>query len=265
MGETMNLIVTTAHRPSPEMEKAAAELAGKLHAPLTPRGDSSLAALRHEHRVDTLLIVTKRGPVVATPGGEYFFHLNLAELRIKNLISGKPDHMVSAMDLAAGMTVLDCTLGLATDAIVASFVAGPAGQVLGLEATAVIAAVTGLGLAQFASDEAEITAVLRRIRVIHADFNEYLPTLPDRSFDVVFFDPMFRAPIIDSSNLKPLRFLADDRPLGPLAVREACRVARRRVVMKETCGSPEFSRLGITELYGGKYSSIQYGVIAVGG
>ncbi|MDR3591422.1 MAG: class I SAM-dependent methyltransferase [Negativicutes bacterium] len=261
----MNLVVTTAHKPTPEMVGAAAELAERLAAPLKPRGNASLDALRRESAVDTLLVVTKRGPVVSTPGGEYFFHLNLAELRIKNLISGKPDHMVSAMDLAAGMTVLDCTLGLATDAIVAAYVAGAAGKVVGLESSAVIAAVTGLGLARFVSDQAGITAALRQIRVLNADFNQHLLTLPDRSFDIVFFDPMFRAPIIDSSNLKPLRFLADDRPLSCSAVREACRVARRRVVMKEKNGSPEFARLGITDLYGGKYSSVQYGVIAVGG
>lgn len=261
----MNLVVTTAHRPTPEMENEAAELACLLGAPLQARGNSSLAALRQDYHVDTVLAVTKRGPVVSTPGGEYFFHLNMAELRIKNLISGKPDHMISAMGLTPGMSVLDCTLGLATDAIVASFVTGGEGNILGLESSAVIAAVTGLGLARFKIGDPEISAALRRIRVEHADFNSYLPTLPDKSYDIVFFDPMFRSPITDSSNLKPLRSLADDRPLSSEAVREATRIARQRVVIKEANGSPEFSRLEIAELLGGKYSSIQYGVIRAGG
>ena len=261
----MNLIVTTAHNPSAQMKIDAAELARKLDVPLKIRGNSSLDAIRQEYTVETLLVVTKRGPVASTPGGEYFFHLHLAELRIKNLISGKPDHMISAMGLAPGQTLLDCTLGLATDAIVASFVAGDTGKVFGLEAAAVITVITGLGLQRFVSDKNEITAALRRIQVKHADFNQYLPTLPAQSFDIVFFDPMFRAPLASSSSLKPLRFLADPRPLDRLAILEACRVAKKRVVMKESSGSPEFARLGFSELYGGKYSSVQYGVIAMGG
>lgn len=260
----MNVVVTTVQKPSPDVVAEAALLAARLGAPLAEREKTSLAALRERYRVNHIVVASKAGPIVHTPGGEYFFHLSLAELRIKNLINGNPDHMTAAMDLKAGMTVLDCTLGLATDAIVASFAAGPEGAVLGLESSPVIAAVTGLGLKRHDSDEEAVTAALRRITVEQADYNEYLADLPDKSFDIVFFDPMFRIPIRASSNLKPVRFLADQRPLTSEAVREACRVARHRVVLKEAQRSPEFARLQFPSVMGGKYSSIHYGIIETG-
>lgn len=261
----MDLIITTIYRPTPIVEQEAATLADALGVSAIARGNSSIANIRAEHNVNHVLVVTKSGPVVYTPGGEYFFHLNMAELRINNLTNGKHDHMVTAMGLTSGTSVLDCTLGLATDAIVASFVTGEMGTILGLETSPIIAAITGQGLRQFCADSPELSAALRRIKVKHADYNQLLPTLPDKCFDVVFFDPMFRAPIHNSSNLKPLRYLADDRPISQIAFQQACRIAKKRVVVKEANGSPEFKRLGISAVVGGKYSSVQYGIIETGG
>lgn len=257
----MNLIITTTHKPDAAALALADSLAARLAAPLVERGRSSLDALRAAHGVDTVLVAAKGGPVVHTPGGEYFFHLSMAELRIKNLKDGKPDHMITAMGLGPGASLLDCTLGLATDAIVASFVAGEEGRVAGLEASPVIAAVTGHGLATFVSGQADVTAALRRIAAIPADYNAYLETLPPGSFDVVYFDPMFRAPVHTSASLRPLRGLADPRPVSAAAVAAARRIARRRVVLKEAAGSGEFARLGFTEIVGGKYSSVHYGIL----
>ena len=142
----MNIIVTTIHKPDPAAAASARSLAARLDAPLIERNGRSLAALRAEYGTDTVLVAAKAGPVVHTPGGEYFFHLSMAELRINNLKDGNPDHMIGAMALKPGMSVLDCTLGLATDAIVASYVAGEKGRVLGLESSPVIATVLSIGI-----------------------------------------------------------------------------------------------------------------------
>ena len=83
----------------------------------------------------------------------------------------------------------------------------------------------------------------------------------DSSFDSVYFDPMFRYPLMDSENLSPLRSLADSRALTEETVAEACRVARKRVVMKENARSLEFERLGFKTIMGGKYSKVHYGVM----
>jgi hypothetical protein len=257
----MNFVVTTGQHPT-EKEFALAQRWSKvLGAPLAFRKNMSLARLKEGYAVDALLVVTKNGPVVHTAGGDFFFHLSMAELRIKNLINGKHDHMVAAMGLKEGMSVLDCTLGLATDALVASLAVGGAGKVVGLEASALIAFVTEYGLKNFALQEEYLKEAFTRIQVINIDFNSYLRTLPANSFDVVYFDPMFRQPIQKSSTLKPIRYLADNRPLAVEALNYATRIAKKRVVIKETHDSTEFKRLGISTIVGGKYSSISYGVI----
>lgn len=255
--------VTTSHNPTADIEKLAHQMAGALNLPYVARGKNSLAAIKQNYGASDLLVATHRGPVAHTAGGEFFFHLNMAELRIKNLINGKHDHMVTAMDLEPGMTVLDCTLGLATDAIVASFIVGNGGKVLGVESSSIIAFITQYGLQNFICEDEYITKALRNIRVENMDCYQCLVTLPSDSFDVVYFDPMFRRPISGSSNIKPLRNLADSRSLTREIIIEACRVAKRRVVVKEAHESQEFERLGITTVVGGKYSSVHYGIIKV--
>lgn len=260
----MDLIITTAQQPSASVIQTAKDIAAALNSPFVERNRHSLAALKEQYQVSNILVATTDGPIVHTNNGEYFFHLSMAELRIKNIMNGKHDHMVTSMGLTPGMSVLDCTLGLATDAIVASFVTGESGQVIGLENSPIIALITRLGLQNFTLEpqaEYDIISALRRIEVKNADYFQYLTTVPDNSFDIVYFDPMFRHPIYKSSNLKPIRNLADKRSLTPEALKQACRIAKRRVVVKEAADSSEFSRLGITTIFGGKYSSIKYGVI----
>lgn len=271
MNNKIKLIVTTSSTPDPDTTAAALALAAELNAPFQARGANSLPNIKNQCQAEAVLVVSKDKPVVHTAGGQYFFHLSMAEMRIKNLLDGKNDHMADAMGLTAGMSVLDCTLGLATDAIVASYITGRTGRVVGLESSSVIALITGMGLKNFSplrgqappTDEFKITGALRRIVLKNADYLDYLTTLPAKSFDVVYFDPMFRRPVRKSSNLAPVRALADDKPLSLKAVAEACRVARRRVVMKEASGSGEFAKLGFFNIHGGKYSSVKYGVIFV--
>jgi hypothetical protein len=258
----MSLIVTTAQRPSTDIIQTANDIAARLGVPFIPRNRYSLAALKEKYEACDLIVVASNGPIIHTATGDYFFHLSMAELRIKNLINGKHDHMVNAMGLTAGMSVLDCTLGLATDAIVASFVAGATGSVTGLESSQVIALITGYGLQHFTVDsDVDITSSLRRVKVVNADYCQYLTDLSDNSFDIVYFDPMFRNPLYKSSNVNPIRTLADMSPLTPGALKQACRVAKQKVVVKEAAGSSEFARLGLFTAVGGKYSSIRYGVI----
>ena len=71
---------------------------------------------------------------------------------------------------------------------------------------------------------------------------------------------MFRHPLMQSENMNPLRYAADHDPVSEEMMAEARRVARRRVVLKETSKSTEFARLGFPEIAGGRYSSVHYGV-----
>ena len=73
----------------------------------------------------------------------FFFHPNLAMIRIKRIINGESDPYFVAGDITAGSTVLDCTLGLGADAIVASFAVGQSGKVVALEDNRFIAFLVG--------------------------------------------------------------------------------------------------------------------------
>ena len=164
------------------------------------------------------------------------------------------------MGLQPGMQVLDCTLGLGADAIVASFAVGDGGSVTGLEASPLIAAVVGYGLAHFVAENYPIQEAMRRIQTVQTDYLAYLKAQPDASVDVVYFDPMFRHPLRESVQLAPLRTSADHRPVSLGAMEEAKRVARQRVVLKENSRSLEFARLGFAKIAGGKYSHVHYGI-----
>ena len=61
-----------------------------------------------------------------------------------------------------------------------------------------------------------------------------------------------------------MRAIANMEQLQGKALVEALRVAEKRVVIKETKDSMEFERLNISQIYGGKYSSVSYGVIDKG-
>ena len=256
-----NFIVTTARKPTPEVEKLAEEISLKLGGKLVTRGDFSFDALKKFHGAQNILLVKKNSLSVVTGDGELFFHPNTAHLRIKNLRAGDGDRLIDALKISDGSTVLDCTLGLGSDAIVESFVVGSGGKVVALEINPLIAEIVRRGLKIFSDDSEHILTAMRRIEVVTADCLDYLRTCADNSFDAVYFDPMFRRPVKKSSGLNAIRPLADNRPLSIEIVREAVRVAKFRLVMKEHRGSDEFARLGFKLVDGGRYSSITFGVI----
>ena len=256
------VVVTVGHKAKPEHFALAREMAKQLDAPFAERGNTSLAALRERYGVSCVMVV-KEKLVVDTEGGELFFHPGMAHLRLKNLRHGESDHLLNALGLAEGMRVLDCTLGMGADAIVESFSVGEAGKVVALENNPVVAALIAHGLQTAEGEHPTTIAAMRRVRVVCADYLDFLRVQPDDSFDAIYFDPMFRHPFTESTGINPLRLLADPRPVSLEAILEARRVASRRVVLKESSKSEEFMRLGFTEFEGGKYSNVRYGVIRV--
>ncbi len=258
-----NFIVTTIRKPDSATEIFAEKISRKLGGQFVRRENFSFDALKNFYCTENILLVKKNFLSAITAEGELFFHPNTAHLRIKNLRGGEGDRLIDALKISAGSKVLDCTLGLGSDAIVESFIVGESGKIVALEINPLIAEVVSYGLKNFSEDSPHILEAMRRVEVINADCGEFLKTCADKSFDAVYFDPMFRRPIQKSSGLNPIRPLADNRPLTEEIIREACRVAKFRVVMKEHSGSEEFSRLGFKVADGGKYSSISFGVIDV--
>jgi 16S rRNA G966 N2-methylase RsmD len=260
----MKTIVTTGDRSTPENIMVARDLAHILAAPYIPRDSMSLDKIRRKYDTDQIIVVAKKRIQLVMSNGVYFFHIGMAKLRIKSLRDGKYDHMAMAMGLSPGDWILDCTLGLGTDAIVASYLAGNTGGVVGIETSALAAEILRRGLQAAEETDKEISMAMHRIEVISGDYLAYLQKMPAKSFDIVYFDPMFRQPVKESSGIAPLRLLANHAPVSLEAIAEAKRVARKRVVFKEATNSSEFSRLGFHHFGGGKYSSVTYGYIEPG-
>lgn len=257
--------VTTSHRPAQGQVELAKQLAGQFKVPFVDRSDLSLEALFRKLCVDGMVVVSSKKVSYISGSQEFFFHPGLAILRIMELKNGKTDQMIKAMSLQSGDSVLDCTLGLGADAIVASFVAGAEGRVTGLESSPLIAALVRYGLSTYCEAEEDIVRAMRRVEVINADHKEYLADLPPRSFDVVYFDPMFRTPRLRSPAMNAIRMLANPEPVDRETISLALRTAVKKVVLKERRGSAEFERLGFKKICGGRYSPVVYGVIDLQG
>ncbi|EOD07865.1 hypothetical protein EMIHUDRAFT_249317 [Emiliania huxleyi CCMP1516] len=186
----------------------------------------------------SLLAVGREGTSLHAAGGgpPLRLHAGIAAKRLRNAgAAGFQDSLLAACELRAGEVVIDATAGLLGDALVAAHAVGPGGRVVAMESIPLLHAVTSgspstLGDAR--ADEA-----LGRVSVLLGDHTALLRSMPDESADVVFFDA---APAYAG-----LRSLADHRPLSAEAVRQAVRVARRRVVVMDAAAGEELERLGV--------------------
>jgi 16S rRNA G966 N2-methylase RsmD len=258
----VTLFVSTSFHPEKKQIEEAKQLAAELNVPYLERRRDSLAALFRRAGDDRVVLVTKEDwRVHDADGNEFFFHPGMSVMRIKNWQRGQEEPLLSIAGLRPGDEVLDCTLGMGADAIVASYFTGKNGRVVALESQPVLAAIVRHGLETYEHEQPELTEAMRRIEVIQADYRHFLRTLPDRSFDIVMFDPMFRQTILESTAMQMLRPLANSEPLDEASVREAVRVARRVVLFKERPESGEFERLGFTKAR--ESSQFTWGVIRV--
>ena len=159
------------------------------------------------------------------------FHPSTAPLRIGNLARGGSDVMAGAMGLRAGDAVLDCTMGLGADAIVAAFIAGPKGSVEAIEASEEVFTAVDIGMRGYVGDE-RVAEAIRRITRRRADYRKELRGFPDGSFDIVYMDPMFQTRTVKATPIDAIRPWALGAYPGWEDILEAARVARRRFVMK---------------------------------
>lgn len=255
-------IVTTALSESPEFISRALLISQELNFPFVRRNNKGIKKLAEEYGVTGVIVVAGKRISFHMENGEFFFHPGMAKLRIKEMLHGKTDQMVKSMNICPGDAILDCTLGLGSDALVASFAAGPEGSVTGLESSPVIELLVREGLAGLQdAEEMEMTLAAERITTVNAHHFDFLRQAPDNAYDTVYFDPMFRLGIKGSSAMNAMRPLADQTPLCGLVLQEALRVCRKRVVVKEKKGSAEFQRLGISKAGGGRYSPVAFGII----
>ncbi len=255
------MLVSTSYRPSAETVRASKRLAAELGCRYVGRENLSLGKLGLKHNDSEILVVS--GSQLKYYQGQnkpLFFHPSMAYLRLGRLLKREKDPLLEASAAAPGDTVLDCTAGLASDAIVFSYAVGARGKVVALDSEEVIAVLLQWGIRRYESDLAPLNEALRRIEIKHEEHLSYLRGQPDSSVDIVYFDPMFRYPVKDCPSMLPMRETANAVPVAPEAIREARRVARKTVVLKELCWSKEFARLGFDQVIETS-SKIAYGVI----
>ncbi|WP_339063116.1 class I SAM-dependent methyltransferase [Tepidibacillus marianensis] len=186
--------------------------------------------------LDHELIIVERKHIkyyTAQDQQPFFFHPSMAILRINQLQKGDNDILVSLSKLKPDDSFLDCTLGLGSDSIVASYLVGERGRVVGVESQPVIAVIVEQGLQNGWKENHDIELAMKRIEVVTMNHLDYLYSLPDRSFDVIYFDPMFRQGFSKSSSMIPLRQVANSNSLAVETILQAKRIAKRAIVLKE--------------------------------
>jgi hypothetical protein len=241
----LQLAVTTALDAAPAEEEAVGRAARRYGWPAAPRRGRSLAAVAAGCGAEALLVLSARRAALWIDGAEHPWSAGMGALRLKRLLAGERttrDGLLEAAELRPGDAVLDATLGLGMDALVAAGTVGAAGRVVGIELSPALAALVAEGLARLQLEPA------RRVEVVAGEAGEVLAGMAPRSFDVVLFDPMFRHGRAQGPGFDLVRRLGDARPLSPESLARARCVARRWVVVKDGTPGWDLARLGLTPL-----------------
>ncbi|MFJ5788839.1 class I SAM-dependent methyltransferase [Lysinibacillus sp. NPDC093197] len=254
-------IVTTAGRPD-DLSMVLADFAcDTLHVSFVARNKRSIRKISEEMQANVIVAGKNRYEYYAFGAEEpFFFHPNSAAFRLKRVARGEIEPFLEAVQLEKSDTVLDCTLGLGADAMLAAFIVGDSGRVVGLEADPNVAFIVAHGMDTYDTSELPLTACMRQIEVVQAEAIAYLKLQPDNAFDVVYMDPMFEEIIEESNNFQALRTAGAHITLTDEWVTEAKRVAKKRVVLKAHFRSTWFEKYHFSRLTR-LTSKFHYGVI----
>lgn len=258
----MKIAVTTTREKDEALRLKGEKISRDLDIPYIKRDNLSINKTRLKENLDYLLVVEKDKLVIKGEDTEIFWHPNMTELKIKSIKQGNKESMIEATELKEGDSILDCTLGFAGDSIIFASVVGEKGTVVGTEVNKYIAYLAQDGLKNYNEVNDETKKYMNSIKVINTSYKNYLSKQPDNSFDVVYFDPMFKEPNKKSSSINAFRSFTEHEGLSKEDIKEALRVCRRRIVIKERYGLNNLKELGVQRYYGGtRRGSIAYGVI----
>lgn len=240
------MLITTAGFITIEMKNKVQEIAATFGMIYVIRGKQTIVELIQKFNEDILTVERNRIKIYLkkNPSQPLFFHPNSAMFRIKRIIQGENDPFLDAAQLKEGMSLLDCTLGLGSDSIVAGFKVGDKGKVTGIEKNPYLALLVKEGLKSWETPAAEMKLAMERIKVVSEDHKVFLSSIQDNAFDVVYFDPMFDKTIEASSGIQGIKPLTIANDLTADSITEAKRVAKGRVVLKDHWRSPRFAQYG---------------------
>ncbi|WP_026674202.1 class I SAM-dependent methyltransferase [Alkalihalobacterium bogoriense] len=256
------MIVTTAMKTALKYKERAQQIANELGCCYIDRRDRSMQTLYTAYGTDVLIVSDKLFYYNTESQEPFFFHPNSAMYRIKRLMNGETDPFIEASSLTSGQSVLDCTLGLGSDSIVASYVVGEQGHVTAIEGNPMIAYLVKQGLPSFEVAHPGIKKAMERVDVIHRDSRDLLKEYPDDCFDVVYFDPMFEQSNLESDGISVLKSMAIHDTLNIETIEQAKRVAKRKVVLKDHWKSNRFDQFGFTVIKR-KSASYHFGYIMI--
>ena len=228
------LKVITCKKPNQEVIDRQAELISKYGLALGERQTDEKA-----------LVVTKKGLALRVTGKQMSWHPGLLHTLRE---SGLRHPWIKLGDLKRGDKVLDCTLGLGTDARFISEITHEI--VLGIEQSLAIFLLTQEGLKGV---EAKVNPVLANCR-------EFLHQQADNSFDVIIADPMFPSHLEKQSHsLSIVRQFGSYETLSQSWLNEAKRVAKRCVLIKDHIENDLLESLGVEKLWSKGKRVTRYG------
>lgn len=241
----MKTFITTGGRPDNESKLLAEAASSVLGYEIIERKKRAITRLHKEH-VGSILVAGKNRYELYRLGMSepFFFHPNSAAFRLKRLVNKEVDPLIETAQLVSGDSFLDCTLGIASDSIIASYIVGESGRVTGVEADRDVAFITKVGLQSFHTKSEALKLSMSRIQVVNELSIDFLRRQDDSTWDIVYLDPMFHAPIVESSNFTSLRQVGVHSVLTDDWMAESLRVSKRGVVLKDRFDSTTFNDFG---------------------
>lgn len=235
----MKVIVTTSLGMNEAVVLRARNMAELLQLDYQERKKRSVQSFLT--KADAVLVVYQDQLILEQKNGQrLFFHPDTAMLRIK---SGR-DPLLEMVG-EPSKTVLDCTMGLASDSLV---LASGGHKVTALESSFWTHFIISQGLQTCDTGNDLLNQAMRSIETVCMDSLSYLKNQPSKSVDVIYFDPMFSEDIKESQNLAGLEALANPAGLTEEVLAEAKRVAREKIILKAHFRDPIFEELGFQRL-----------------
>jgi hypothetical protein len=254
-------VVTTPGRPSIQVKNKAKRLAKAWELPFEERDKRSVQMMIEQFNTTIFVVLSTRIEAHDQNGHPpFFFHPNAAMFRAKRWHRNEDDPFVSIGKIERGDVVIDATLGLASDAQLASLAAGEEGRVIGLEASPVIARMVQEGLKTYQSSFLPLNEAMRRIEVLNVNHFDWFQSQADNSVDIVYFDPMFETEIKTSNGFQAIRSVSSGQSLRSEVIDEAKRIARKRVILKDHFRSKRFEILGF-EVNVRRSATFHFGII----
>lgn len=255
------MIISTSYKVNKSILNKAQELSSKYSLTFVPREKHTLKQLFERYQCP-VIIVTGTHIRYHSQDSEVYFHPNLAQVRSKRIADGQTDALIEISQLKPGMSLLDCTLGLGADSLIASQVVGNSGRLVATESNFVMYLITSEGLKYYPFENPILCEASKRIEMHHQNAFDFLKKQDENSFDVVYFDPMFDSDIKETTPFNHVRRIADYYPLNHETIAEAKRVAKQCVIMKNHYLSDTFESLGFIQQKR-KTSQFHYGVIKI--